>query len=763
MSKVKKFFDVFKHSVLQHKSINTNYLDNYGFIFNKNINFNSFNDQIKQDDLLNKNYLDEIYLKAVDSVDESIFNKTYDDTPISYKTDSNKFTSNNNTTSKGIFPFQIQKGFSSNNKGNGQSKKDDKKSIYAGGDFEDLVTKSSAFVDKSLFIKEIVEEDSKVILITMPRRWGKSLNLDMLKRFLSVEEGNIKNQELNQKLFSSGEINLSGIKGKKEIPISNIAKEEGYLKLEQGQYPVIAIDFKDCKGSSYNVINDKLKNTITNAFKTCLYLADSKKLSRDEIKLFNKYSDLSKTEDLSEKEVSISLKFLSSLLHTHHGKKVWILIDEYDAAANKAYLEFSTGEAKQVSELFRSILEPTFKGNEYLEKGVMTGVQYILKSGMLSGLNNLSKYNAASTKYSKYYGVNQDEMNLLLEHFEINTEKSAKIKDWYNGYQSNIGTAEKPEFQDKYNIWSIVKYLNYQDDGFKSYWENNSLGAVINKKILLNPSIKDIIEKLVNNIPLTLSNLINDFSVDDFETLKSIINNHDQIEIKQTGIDLLFSYLVITGYLTNTLEANNYIIPNKEIKTEFESKLRDYYSEIFNISPSKFNALTKELNSIFNQKDVQKISSILRENFAPKFSSLVSELKLYNKDSEQVKGAFANEDLMHSLLNNVAIQVVNAQFASERYTTKPNDKPGRADIVLSKNKNGVVIEMKYNKSLVGDGDMKFKDQAKEALEQAISYSKLVKDDDIRIFIGCNITDKQEVFLSGEIQVDGSEPLTFEYP
>jgi hypothetical protein len=763
MSKVKKFFDVFKHSVLQHKSINTNYLNNYGFKFNKNINFNSFNDQIKQDDLLNKNYLDEIYLKAVDSVDESIFNKTYDDTPISYKADSNKFTSNNNTTSKGIFPFQIQKGFSSNNKGNGQSKKDDKKSIYAGGDFEDLVTKSSVFVDKSLFIKEIVEEDSKVILITMPRRWGKSLNLDMLKRFLSVEEGNIKNQELNQKLFSSGEINLSGIKGKKEIPISNIAKEEGYLKLEQGQYPVIAIDFKDCKGSSYNVINDKLKNTITNAFKTCLYLADSKKLSRDEIKLFNKYSDLSKTEDLSEKEVSISLKFLSSLLHTHHGKKVWILIDEYDAAANKAYLEFSTEEAKQVSELFRSILEPAFKGNEHLEKGIMTGVQYILKSGMLSGLNNLSKYNAASTKYSKYYGVNQDEMNLLLEHFEINTEKSAKIKDWYNGYQSNIGTAEKPEFQDKYNIWSIVKYLNYQDDGFKSYWENNSLGAVINKKILLNPSIKDIIEKLVNNIPLTLSNLINDFSVDDFETLKSIINNHDQIEIKQTGIDLLFSYLVITGYLTNTLEANNYIIPNKEIKTEFESKLRDYYIEIFNIPPSKFHALTKELNSIFNQKDVQKISSIFRENFAPKFSSLVSELKLYNKDSEQVKGAFANEDLMHSLLNNVAIQVVNAQFASERYTTKPDGTKGRADIVLSKNKKSVVIEMKYNKSLVSDDNMKFKQQADDALKQAKSYSELVKDEPMKIFIGCNITDKQEVFLSGEIQVDGSESVTFEYP
>ena len=112
----------------------------------------------------------------------------------------------------------------------------------------------------------------------------------------------------------------------------------------------------------------------------------------------------------------------------------------------RTYLEFNEEDANQASDLFRGIFESALKGNEHLEKGVMTGVQYIVKSGMLSGLNNLSKYNVTSTKYSKYYGINQEEMDLLLEHFGIDESKAARIKDWYNGYQSNIGTAEFPSF-----------------------------------------------------------------------------------------------------------------------------------------------------------------------------------------------------------------------------------------------------------------------------------------------------------------------------
>ena len=278
---------------------------------------------------------------------------------------------------------------------------------------------------------------------------------------------------------------------------------------------------------------------------------------------------------------------------------------------------------------------------------------------MLSGLNNLSKYNATGTKYSKYYGINQDEMNLLIEHFGIDESKAARIKDWYNGYKSNIGTAEEPDFVDKYNIWSVVNYLNRQSDGFQSYWENHNLGNVINKEILKNPIIKNIVEDLINNNHLVLTNLTSDFNIDDFNALKSILNKHDQINIKQDGIDLLFSYLFITGYLTNTSTTNKYSLPNKEIKIEFETKLKDYYNQIFNISPAKFNKLSETLTKVFSKQDTDEIVHIFKTEFGVQLTDLITTLVLYD-DNKAIKGAFKNEDLMHSLLNNIAIQVVNA-------------------------------------------------------------------------------------------------------
>jgi len=633
-----------------------------------------------------------------------------------------------------------------------------KREMHTGGDFADVVTGSSIFVDKSLFVKEIIEDSSKVILITMPRRWGKSLNLDTLKRFLSIEEQNSQQKEFNKKIFEQN-IKTNNDKAKSQLNISTtqikitdeniIGQTKVIDSLElQGKYPVIFIDFKDCKGTSSTDVQFKLKDKIFETVRNFSYLQNSEKaykettIGQEYIALLNKVKN-----DIFLK----AIKELTELLHAHHGKKVWILIDEYDAAANKAYLEFNEEEAKQVLELFRDIFESALKGNEHLEKGVMTGVQYIVKSGMLSGLNNLSKYNVTSTKYSKYYGINQEEMDLLLEHFDINKSKAARIKDWYNGYQSNTGTAEEPNFVDKYNIWSVVNYLNKQSEGFKSYWENNSLGSVINKEILKNPIIKNIVEDLINNNHLVLTNLTSDFNVEDFKTLKFILNKHDQINIKQDGIDLLFSYLFITGYLTNTLATNKYSLPNKEIKIEFETKLKDYYNQIFNISPAKFNKITDTLTEVFSKQDTDKIVNIFKTEFGVQLTDLISTLELYDNNKAK-KGAFKNEDLMHSLLNNIAIQIVNAKFASERHTTKTDGSKGRADIVLEKNNKGIVIEMKYNAK-----------DAKKALEQAKEYGELVKDVSTKIFIGCNITDQQEVFLSGDIIVDGNDPIHFDYP
>jgi hypothetical protein len=652
------------------------------------------------------------------------------------------------------FNTQIKKYFSSISV---TKESNTKKNIQSGGNFEDLVTNSSIFVDKSLFIKEIIEDSTKTILITMPRRWGKSLNLDMLKRFLSIEEQNLQQKEFNKKIFEQS-IKTNFDKTKSQLDISTakikITDENiiGQIKVIdslalQGQHPLIFIDFKDCKASSFQEVEKKLRDKIVKTIKQFGYLSNDNQ-SYENTTVSKSYNAL--LNETSNGDFSTGIKELTKLLHTYHCKKVWILIDEYDAAPNKAYLEFNEEEAKQVSELFRGIFESALKGNDYLEKGVLTGVQYIVKSGMLSGLNNLSKYNIINFKYSQYYGINQEEMNDLIQHFEIEESQAAKIKDWYNGYQENIGTDENKIFIDKYNIWSVVNYLNRQNDGFKSYWEESGSVDFI-KPLFKQQNFKKKIEDLVNNNNLVIDKLISDFSVDNFRKLKEITTNSGKIEISPAGLELIFSYFFITGYLTNTSTRNEYKLPNKELRYEFTEKIKDYYKTIFNIEPEKFSELTKILNVVFEQKNSLEIKEIFEKNFGPKFNELIKNVKLLNVSNENQIGLFANEDLMHSLLNNIVLQIVNGSFASERYTVKTDGTKGRADIVVAKNGTGLLIEMKY------------KGKADEALEQAKEYAELVKDTNTQIFIGCNITNQQEVFLSGDIVIDGAEPFHFDYP
>jgi len=295
--------------------------------------------------------------------------------------------------------------------------------IYCGGGFEKLVTESSIFVDKSLFIEEIINSQDEVTLITMPRRWGKSSNLEMLKKFLEIqvdENGKViedKKETLNYKLFAGGEIQIKQGFTEQTITIktSKLIEKIPQALNYQGQYPVILIDFKDCKGSNADDIRSKVYAKIIETVRNFSYLKDSGKSYKETTVGLEYKNLLNKTKTDSFETI---IKDLSTLLHTYHGEKVWILVDEYDASANHAYREFDDKAAKKVADLFRGIFEPSLKGNDSLKKGILTGVQYIVQSGMLSGLNNLSKYNMTNKKYSQYYGINPQEMELLLKHFQ---------------------------------------------------------------------------------------------------------------------------------------------------------------------------------------------------------------------------------------------------------------------------------------------------------------------------------------------------------
>ncbi|WP_157905717.1 AAA family ATPase, partial [Rickettsia endosymbiont of Culicoides newsteadi] len=287
---------------------------------------------------------------------------------------------------------------------------DDQPTMLVGtDDFKKLLLNSNVFVDKSLMIKELLIDTGDVTLITRPRRWGKSLNMDMVRRFFEIEvdqHGNPipQEQRVNYKLFAGGEVDL-GFDETKELKPLKIANVANSMK-RQGQFPVIIISFKGVRGSSYEEIESKISYQITRLFSNYRYLkryvsekeylleeAEKEQLTRYFSGKFNKV------------ELENSLKFLSDLLYKHFNQKVYILIDEYDTPINSSYMEFGhTEEFNQVLKLFRAIFGNSLKTNDSLQKGVITGILRVAKANLFSDLNNLTECSLLDERFSSSYG-----------------------------------------------------------------------------------------------------------------------------------------------------------------------------------------------------------------------------------------------------------------------------------------------------------------------------------------------------------------------
>ncbi|MEL6152600.1 MAG: AAA family ATPase, partial [Bacteroidota bacterium] len=252
-------------------------------------------------------------------------------------------------------------------------------------DFADLLLNSSIFVDKSLFIKEFLLNSGKAILITRPRRWGKSLNMDMLGRFLSIEvdqDGQPipQEQSLNRKLFLGGEVEIKPGKTKQLAPLK-IAQYDEVVEDYQGQFPVISLGLKDVKAGSYAQLMTQVGEALAETFEAHAYLLNSDKISPYQKKTLEDFI----TENADLASFTASLKFLSKLLYKHFQRPVYILVDEYDTPINHAYLKLKDKAPEvfeQVLELFRNLLGKTFKGNKCLERGLITGILRIAKANI---------------------------------------------------------------------------------------------------------------------------------------------------------------------------------------------------------------------------------------------------------------------------------------------------------------------------------------------------------------------------------------------
>ena len=229
--------------------------------------------------------------------------------------------------------------------------------------------------------------------------------------------------------------------------------------------------------------------------------------------------------------------------------------------------------------------------------------------------------------------------------------------------------------------------------------------------------------------------------------------------------------MLVTGYLTQSDTLGEYKLPNYELTLEFEDKLLSFYKQIYTIDPNKMSQLTQNLSKIFGDHDSLTIKNLLTGDFYNTLKSVIEDCKLTQDKSSLSQGLFGNEDLVHSLLNYIALQVYDKKFATEIYTKKTidgqvTDRSGRADIMLSHKKQGLIIEMKYTKEPMNDKSLKDTNASKsqDALNQAKTYSELIPgstiDDYMQIFCGISISAEQDVALSGEIINPDSSNLDF---
>ena len=400
-------------------------------------------------------------------------------------------------------------------------------------EFGKLLDNKLIFIDKSLFIREIIEDTTEVILITRPRRFGKTLNMSLLHYFFAE-------QVLEHKTAGMFD----------HLQIAQYPE----CMAHQGKYPVVSITFKDMKNTTYQHCYDGLCQALQEAYRLHENLISHEKLPEPYQQEFAAvlYSRA------TEKEIRFALLNLTRYLYQCYGVRPIILIDEYDTPIQSGYQYQYYEEAVQ---LIREILSPALKNNRYLHKAVLTGVTRVAKEGIFSGLNNVEVYSLLHQRYSEYFGFTEKEVQELLLQAGLEN-KAAEVRHWYNGYQ--IGP------QQIYNPWSIVHYLKNQGKP-NYYWVNTSDNFLLKELIVdANTDVKAQFQHLLQgaSIQTTIS--------DDF-----IFPEVKKME------ETLWALLVMAGYLTPIAEVSDAVeeteymlaIPNREVRSIYARFIRQWLTK----------------------------------------------------------------------------------------------------------------------------------------------------------------------------------------
>lgn len=382
------------------------------------------------------------------------------------------------------------------------------------------------YVDKTLLVKDILDDGAGVILFTRPRRFGKTLNMDMLRTFFEKTDEDTGRYFEDKKIWEQGE----------------------RYTCEQGKYPVVFLSLKDIKASDWDVASAILKLIIRDEFSRHSELESSTKIAATDIAFYKKIlSDTATAADYM-----MSLRVLSRMLTAHYGVPAVIIIDEYDTPIQEGYLN---GYYRQAVEFTRNFFSAAFKDNQYVVLGVLTGILRVAKESIFSGLNNVRVYSVLSRRFCEYFGFTGAEVRAMAEYYNA-TDNIVELKEWYDGYQ--FGST------DIYNPWSVCNYFG-NDCEAVPYWVQTSGNTVI-REILANAS---------DTVHESLRTLLNGQSLE-YTIETNII--YPRIKDTQTNI---FGFLLMTGYLKATAvtidEDGAYVcrleIPNKEIKSIYRKEI----------------------------------------------------------------------------------------------------------------------------------------------------------------------------------------------
>ena len=431
-------------------------------------------------------------------------------------------------------------------------------------DFKILRIKKNYYIDKTKYIKDIIDNESSVVLITRPRRFGKTLNMSMLRYYFDCTKKD------SRELFEGLEI---------------MKQDEKYTS-KLGYYPCIYLTLKDAGLQSYELMIMQLRTLLMDIYYENRYLLEEAEMAPGERNIFNKIL----LAEANETEIINGIKMLSKIMSNYHNKPVMLFLDEYDVPLQNAYVE---GYYEECIKFFKTFYGITFKDNPYLEKTILTGVSRVAKESIFSGANNFHVYTVLDDEFSDDFGITEKEMDKIIDDFEIQDQKE-EIKKWYDGY--TIGNTEGI-----YNPWSILNYLT--DKKLIPYWVNTSSNDLIKLILKNSATVKEKIEQLLRDeeieVPINLETVI-----------VGIEKNEENI----WGLLLGTGYLKVTEVVDLAHGIYKVKIPNYEIKFLFQNIIREWFND--KVIGNNLNTILKDLVTLNLKEFEKKFQVLVRQMFS---------------------------------------------------------------------------------------------------------------------------------------------------